>query len=448
MGAKQRQLPVVAIVAADPQKGDRIAEALARVARPQLLTAAQLRDPGRCVDATAAVAVLEPEFLEGEVEALLQARSSALGERLIVVSRDVADDALGVALERLRPAAWLPDPAPRPALELALQQLGVSAASGLGARADHRPTRVIVGVSSAIRDILREVARIAPTRLAVLILGETGTGKELIARAIHQQSERAARPFVAVNCGALAETLLEAELFGAKKGAYTGSASDRPGLFEQAHGGTLFLDEIGETTAALQVKLLRALEEGEVRPVGSDRTIRVDVRVVCATHRELRDLIASGAFRQDLFYRINAATLYVPPLRRRRVDIPFLAQHFAEEFGEAQARRVVLGEEFLRALEQQDLPGNVRELRNLIERAIALTRPGDSVTIGSLAAPTPAETAAPGRPETLQVQVEGLEQRLIRDALRRFAGNRSRVAEALGLSRQGLRNRMARYGVE
>jgi two-component system response regulator HupR/HoxA len=284
----------------------------------------------------------------------------------------------------------------------------------------------------------------------VLISGETGTGKELIARAIHRGSPRAARSFVAVNCAAFPDTLLESELFGAVRGAFTGADRTRQGLFEQAHGGTLFLDEIGDTSPAMQAKLLRALEEKTVRPLGSNRERAVDVRIVSATHHDLEAAAKRGEFRQDLLYRLNAATIYVPPLRRRRIDIPFLAQHFAEELGEAQARRITLGEDLLEALARHGFPGNVRELRNAVERAIALARPGEDVSAAHLrlgGGEQELERHLAAEPDTLRESVERLETRVIRDALQRFEGNRTRVAEALGLSRLGLRQKMRRLGL-
>jgi transcriptional regulator with PAS, ATPase and Fis domain len=282
--------------------------------------------------------------------------------------------------------------------------------------------------------------------MPVLVCGETGSGKELVARAIHERSRRARGPFVAVNCGALPDSLLESELFGFTRGAFTGAEQSRQGLFEQANGGTLFLDEIGDTSPGMQAKLLRVLEARTVRPLGGEGERPVDVRVVSATHRDLEAGTRDGSFRQDLLFRLNAATLMVPPLRRRRVDIPFLAQHFAEELGDAQARRIVLGEDFLEALGRHGFPGNVRELRNAVERAIALAGPSEEIgaahlSLGGDASPS---VAAAG---TLRERVEQLEAELIRAALRRHAGNRTHVANALGLSRPGLRQKMRRLGL-
>jgi transcriptional regulator with PAS, ATPase and Fis domain len=289
----------------------------------------------------------------------------------------------------------------------------------------------------------------APTPIPALILGETGTGKELVARAIHEQSPRAGHPFVAVNCGALPDSLLESELFGHRRGAFTGADRDKRGLFEHAHGGTIFLDEIGDTSPALQMKLLRVLETKEIRPLGDTQTICVDVRIVSATHRDLESGIEEGGFRQDLYYRLNALTIYVPPLRRRRVDVPFLAQHFAEEFGVSHARRITLAEDFLQSLSERDFPGNVRELRNAVERAIALTVPGEPVTSEHLQ-PTPGSTnrGLGDSGGTLRQLVDRVEANAILAALDRHGGSRRRTAEALGLSRPGLRYKLRRLGLD
>jgi transcriptional regulator with PAS, ATPase and Fis domain len=251
---------------------------------------------------------------------------------------------------------------------------------------------------------------------------------------------------VAINCGAIPETLLEAELFGVRRGAFTGAERDRRGLFEEAAGGTLFLDEIGDTPLSLQAKLLRVIETKEVRAIGADKTRCVDVRIISATHRDLETAVKDGDFRQDLFFRINTATIHVPPLRRRPVDIPFLAQHFAEEFGAEHARRIVLHDDFVEALSLRQFPGNVRELRNIVERAIALAAPGEVVTADTLA-PASGVVPAHKRKGTLREQVQALEIEIIRGVLAEVDGNRTRAAEVLGLSRQGLRQKIERYGL-
>jgi transcriptional regulator with PAS, ATPase and Fis domain len=402
---------------------------------------ASLHDLARFVDAAGAFLVLDGSDTAETIEACAALAQVSAGQTLILVLDNVEGDLLEDALHRLSPLQVLQHPVSDALLDWALASAGPGA--GRGARPQHRPARALLGVSVALRRVAEEIDRVASSRLAVLILGETGTGKELVARAIHEKSPRAKRSFVTVNCGALPESLLEGELFGHKRGAFTGATRDRRGLMEEADGGTLFLDEVGEMSPALQVKLLRAIETGEFRPLGSNDLIQVDVRVVSATHRDLEQAIDEGLFRQDLFYRLNGASLYLPPLRRRRVDIPFLAQHFAEEFGEKSARRIVLGDDFLDALSQRDFPGNVRELRNAVERAIALARPGQTLTADDLA---PDES---GRPAffamgTLRDRIAQVEVQAIQEALERFDGNKTRAAEALGISRLGLRKKMER----
>jgi len=254
----------------------------------------------------------------------------------------------------------------------------------------------IIGASPAMRHVLDVVASVAKTDATVLINGESGTGKELVARAIHQQSARRYNPMVAVHCGALAEGILESELFGHEKGAFTGAAYHHKGKFEQADGGTVFLDEIGEISPRVQVELLRVLEEKRVTRVGGKKAVPVDFRVIAATHRDLRDMVKSGDFREDLFWRLDVVSVEIPPLRERREDIPLLAQHFLERLGKSMNRRnLQLTPAALEALQECDWPGNVRELQNAIERAIVLgrkdvidakdlpTRPAGSVAAGS-----------------------------------------------------------------
>ncbi len=398
------------------------------------------------VDAAAAVAVLSgaPHEIE-HLERLLQVRAGS--SLVLLVPRDLSDETLTLATRRLRPAAVLSHPTREGILRHALGRLFASGPGGRGARVQHRPAQALLGVSAAMREVLENVRRVAGSNIPILILGETGTGKELVARAVHQQSGRSGGPFVALNCGALPETLLESELFGHQRGAFTGAERDRPGLFAQASGGTLFLDEVGDMPPAMQAKLLRALETQEIRPLGATATLRVDVRIVSATHHDIEARVKEGDFREDLFYRLNVATIHVPPLRRRRVDIPFLAQHFAEEFGAAHAREVVLAEDFVEALARRDFPGNVRELRSAVERAIALAAPDDPVTSDVLDSGAE-ESRPPSVRGTLRRQIEQLELRAIRAALDQHGGNKTRAAEALGLSRLGLRKKIRRLGLE
>jgi len=437
---------LVLAVAADEREQKGLAARLVPEFAVRLVAPDALGARGPLVDAHAAVVLLDPE---GELEELAPIRELPAGRALVLLAADGDEERLQRAIEALRPQAVLGADAPGAALRLALRNALPGENPGSGARHNHRRAPALLGVSQAIRDLMEEVRRLAASNIGVLILGETGTGKELVARAIHEQSRRASRPFVAVNCGALPDTLLESELFGHVRGAFTSADRDKRGLLEEAEGGTLLLDEIGDTSPAFQTKLLRALEAREIRPVGGTQVRKIDVRVLSATHRDLDRMVTDGGFRQDLLYRLNTATLYVPPLRRRRVDIPFLAQHFAEEFGDEHARKILLDEAFLDGLARQDFPGNVRELRNAVERAIALTSPGEPV--GASLAAGPLRAAADGGTPvggTLRERLDQVEREALLDALDRFHGNRTRMAEALGLSRVGLRSKLRRHGLD
>jgi two-component system response regulator AtoC len=312
----------------------------------------------------------------------------------------------------------------------------------------------IVGHSEAVRGVLLVARKVARYPSTALITGESGTGKELIARLIHRSSPRAEQPFVAVNCGAIPEALLESELFGHVKGAFTGASTERRGLFEEADGGTLFLDEIGELPPSLQVKLLRVLQEGEIRRVGDNTSRRVDVRVVTATARDLDAEVASGGFRPDLFYRINVVRLHLPPLRERREDVAALVKHFIGVHNE----RLGLGvtgatPAAMRVLMEYQWPGNIRELENVIERALVLT---DRAQIDAEHLP-PQLRATRGAPAaagtidgdlSIKRQTEALERTLIRRALERTGGNRTRAAQLLELSHRALLYKIREYGLD
>ncbi|HEX2717463.1 MAG TPA: sigma-54 dependent transcriptional regulator [Gemmatimonadaceae bacterium] len=312
----------------------------------------------------------------------------------------------------------------------------------------------IVGRSKALRDVVEVARKVARHDSTVLVTGESGTGKELVARLVHSSSGRAGNAFVAVNCGAIPEALLESELFGHVKGSFTGASQDRRGLFEEADGGTLFLDEIGEIPVVLQVKLLRALQEGEVRRVGDNASRTVDVRIVAATSRDLEGAVAAGTFRSDLFYRVNVVRLHLPPLRERAEDIPELARHFADRCA-ARLRLPVPGftPAALRALGERSWPGNVRELENAIERAIILA---DGATIDAVHLAAPAHLSGangnghPDAPQDLSVkrQTEALERALIARALERTGGNRTRAAQLLELSHRALLYKIRDYGLD
>jgi len=305
----------------------------------------------------------------------------------------------------------------------------------------------VIGESGRMQEVLSLVRRVAASDATVLIRGESGTGKELIAKAIHYASRRAAGPLVRVNCAALPETLLEPELFGHEKGAFTGAQAARRGRFELAHGGSLFLDEIGDLPLHLQVKLLRVLQEREIERVGSSHPIQVDVRLLAATHRDLEALVKAGTFRDDLYYRINVVTLAVPPLRERREDIPLLLDHFLVKFARANGKTIRgFTREARDTLLRYDYPGNVRELENLMERAVVLTR--DEV-IGLADLPLSVRETEPesGEATGLPAAVEGLERRMIRDALAYADGVQTRAAEALGISERVLRYKLRKYGL-
>ncbi len=298
--------------------------------------------------------------------------------------------------------------------------------------------------------------KVARHDIPILLTGESGTGKELLARGIHYASRRSERAFVVENCGALPDQLLEAELFGHKRGAFTGAYEDRIGLFQQAHGGTIFLDEIGETSPAFQVKLLRALQEGEIRPVGSPRSVSVDVRVIAATNRDLEEEMRAGRFREDLFYRLAGMSLHMPPLRDRPMDIVPIAQGILQRLPAAQGVRGFSAES-LACLQAYRWPGNVRELQNEILRMLALAD-GDDLTADLLSPRVLRAAEEEGQERDLawlssldghlKERVEQLEARIIKEVLVRHRWNKTRAAQELGLSRVGLRQKLSRYGLE
>jgi two-component system, NtrC family, response regulator HydG len=303
----------------------------------------------------------------------------------------------------------------------------------------------VVGRSQPIRDVLSRVIKIAPTEATALITGESGTGKELIARAIHANSKRASRPFVTVNCAAITETLLESELFGYARGAFTGAVSARKGLFEEADGGTFFFDEIAETTPAFQAKLLRAIQEGEIRRVGENKPIRVDVRVVAATNVDLSQAVSDRRFRQDLYYRLNVVRFVLPPLRERPEDIPLLLEFFLAKYTRKMGRRARLGEGVLDRLLAYGFPGNVRELENLVEQAVALCTNGVIGVDDILPEEPRSVDATVGR--TLADIVDDAQRQAIETALKNSDGSRERAAELLDISPTTLWRKMTRLGI-
>ncbi len=303
----------------------------------------------------------------------------------------------------------------------------------------------LVGGSEPMRDLYRIIERVADTDASILILGETGTGKELVAGAIHQSSRRHQGPYIKVNCAALPESLLEDELFGHEKGAYTGAQTRRAGRFELADGGTLFLDEIGDMSLATQAKVLRVLQEQEFERVGGSRTVRVDVRIVAATNKDLREMIGKGQFREDLYYRLKDIAIELPPLRARRDDIPLLAQHFLAEFG-GRYRGRQLSEEVLGALLAYDWPGNIRELKAVLKNACILAR-AERVGIGDLPSDVVGGRRVPEAPANAFVgmTLDQIERAVIMETLKQHQGNRSETARRLGLTWQSLDRRLKKY---
>ena len=310
----------------------------------------------------------------------------------------------------------------------------------------------ILGRSSRMRRLLRLITKIAATESSVLIVGESGTGKELVARAIHYESPRASRPFVPVNCAAIPETLFESELFGYVKGAFTGAAGAKKGLFEQAEGGTLFLDEIAEMPPAIQGKLLRALQEKEIRRIGDVAPIKVDVRLIAATNRNVKKALESGQFREDLYYRVNVFQIELPPLRERKDDIPLLARYFLERYSRRLGKHVTrFSEEAQLFLLHHDYPGNVRELENAVERAVALAE-SELITEKELPAEMTQRKMLHAPMETLlgystSWPLEQLEREHIKAVLAKHRWSTSKAASSLGVSRSTLWRKMKQYGI-
>ena len=317
--------------------------------------------------------------------------------------------------------------------------------------APNEPT--LVGHSPAIIEVMKTVARVAPSQASVLIFGETGVGKELVARAIHRYSDRATRKFVAVNCSALAEGILESELFGHVKGAFTGAQAARPGLFREADGGTLFLDEIGDISPALQSRLLRALQEQEIVPVGAEAPVSVDVRVIAATHRDLLQLVREGRFREDLYYRLHVVSLTLPPLRARRQDLPLLIDDLLRRLGERHERGpVAVDPEAQALLLAYAWPGNVRELYNVLERALVLAAQDVigpehlPVEIRQMDAPRQSAAASSDREEQVElIPLADVERHHVLRVLRAMEGSRERTARVLGISRRTLTRMLQRW---
>jgi two-component system response regulator PilR (NtrC family) len=351
----------------------------------------------------------------------------------------------------------------RPAVQRVAENLALKKEAGYLRRELRRLTGLdhMIGTSGKMREIFELIGNIAPQSSRVLITGESGTGKELVARAIHENSARSKNPFITINCGAFPETLLESELFGYVKGAFTGANDNRRGLFQAANGGTLFLDEIGNMSVTMQVKLYRVLQEGKVRPIGSTEESDVDVRVIAATNKELEKEIAEGRFREDLYYRLSVIPVHLPPLRERREDIPLLAREFLARYAKSMNKPIDgIEPEAMRRLEVYDWPGNVRELENTIERAVALES-ATRITIEALpdrirnhfqgAAPfAPHNGDGPSLPEAgmnLEEYIQQLERSYLLAALERSGGVRTQAAELLKMSYRSFRHYAKKYGV-
>jgi two-component system, NtrC family, response regulator PilR len=312
-------------------------------------------------------------------------------------------------------------------------------------------TANIIGSSDAIRHLHEQIAAVAREEATILITGESGSGKELVARAIHDLSDRADKPFIPLNCGALTETLLEAELFGFIKGSFTGAAQSRAGMFESADKGSIFLDEIGDMSPAMQVKVLRVLQERKVRRIGAGAETAVDTRVIAATNRDLAPMVDDGKFRQDLFYRISVIPIRVPSLRERREDIPELALHFVNRFSARSGKQITISDEGLSALQNRSWLGNVRELENTIERAVAFTPSGESISLahcaeqsngnGNHAARLPVDGL------NLPAHLNKLEKSYVEEALSRCSGNQTRAAELLKIPVHSLRHLLDKHGM-
>ena len=318
----------------------------------------------------------------------------------------------------------------------------------LGTQFDRRS---IIGRSPSMVRLLETVAQVAATEATVLIAGESGTGKEMIAGALHVNSPRKGGPFVKINCAAITETLLESELFGHEKGAFTGAHKRKEGRFRQAHGGSLFLDEISEMSLAMQVRLLRVLQEREITRVGGEEVIKVDTRVIAATNKDLLQEIEAGRFREDLYYRLNVITLTIPPLRERREDIPLMAKHFLERFAEKNHKDIKgFTPQGMDRLLRYDWPGNVRELMNAVERGVVLSRSEylDEEDLPLIQKETMADEASPAEESlTGALSLEEVERATILKTLSRSGGNKSEAARRLGITRKTLHKKLKKYGM-
>jgi two-component system response regulator PilR (NtrC family) len=414
------------------------------------------------------------------IELLSKVRQQSHDTAVIVIT---AHGSTGSAVEAMKLGAtdYLTKP-------FQIDEMKIAVANSLKARALERENRAlrselgktfsidnIIGNSPAMQPVFEMVKRVAGTKTNIMILGESGTGKELVAHAIHRNSSDPSAPFVVINCAAVPETLFESELFGHKRGSFTGAVADKEGIFEQANGGTLFLDEVGDIPLAVQVKLLRAIQQKSFRPVGGTEDVKVDVRIICATNKNLEEMAQKGTFREDLFYRLNVIQIRLPSLRERREDIAPLADHFLAKFNVTMGKSVKsFSKEAMRMLAQYDFPGNVRELENLVERAVALetqsvvlpeslpqkllqhkavTPPpvnpaAPAAANGSSPSAAFSQMAEPGNGFDLEQGVEQFERAHIIKALEKTNGVKKKAATLLGISFRSLRYRIEKYGIE
>lgn len=424
----------------------------------------EVREASDGKEALSAIAEQEPDLLVLDhkmpapdgMEVLRRIRAKGLGFPVIMLT---AHGNVQTAVEAMKAGAneYLTKPFDLDELKIAIEKalrMGELAAEVARLRAElDRDWDVegIVVADPSMLEVLSTIEKVAPTGATVIVYGESGTGKELVARALHRLSARSAKPFVSISAGALPETLLESELFGYEKGAFTGAVMAKPGRFEMANGGTLFLDEIGDISSGVQVKLLRVLQERTFERLGGTRSIEVDVRVVAATNRDLQQLIADGSFREDLFYRLNVVVLSIPPLRERKEDIPLLIDHFLQRFSTENGKRIEgISREARDLLLKYAYPGNVRELENIIERAVVISRESvisvEDLPFGGAAPEAREDSDRDGG--VLRDSVEDLERRLIREAMEKAGDHQTRAAEFLGISERMLRYKLKKYGLK
>jgi DNA-binding NtrC family response regulator len=438
----------VLLIARDPGLRRALAAALAPDFRATGVESSALSAPAPYLDAAAAIACLDGQDDEAAVTALLPLLSLPLRASLLLSLHAARDEIVEFALSQLEPVQVLSQPAPAALLRYAVARALSSATPGRGARSQQRRAPALLGVSTAIRKVLEQVKQVAGSPIPVLIQGETGTGKELVARAIHEQSPRAGGPFVAINCGALPDSLLESELFGHRRGAFTGADRDKKGLFEEADGGTLFLDEIAELDPSMQRKLLRVLQEGEFRKVGGREPIKVDVRILSATNADVAQRLKDGSFREDLYFRLKVMSVRVPPLRERRGDVPALVDFFLEQAARETGRpRPDLADDALALLMNYSWPGNVRELKNEIFKLSALAEDRRDAKIDARMLRNLGEGTKPVHLSLAGRTLEELEKEAIRQALEAARGKRIEAARLLGLPRRTFYNRLKRYGL-